>query len=94
MCKKYKARQENFIHRRVAGSDILVPVGEAIATYKGIIEMNETAGVMWDLMKSPVTKAEMAEELQCCYGIDAGQASGDVEDLLELLVTRDMVECL
>ena len=44
--KTYQASQ-NFIHRKIADSDVLISVGSNIANFNGYIELNGSAADLW-----------------------------------------------
>ena len=49
--------KENFILRKIAGDDVVVPIGENIADFNGAITLNETAALLWKERISALTAA-------------------------------------
>lgn len=91
-CLKEKFQtSHNFIHRNIAGSDVLISVGENIANFNGYIQLNSTASFLWDAMKQPKTWDELEKSLQEIYGISQEEASLDVWDFVKELLEHDMV---
>ena len=91
MCKRYAARTENFIHRRVAGSHVLISVGANVANLNGFIELSESAALLWDFMKAARSEDELAACLYEEYEVDLDTAQTDVHELLGVLLENGMV---
>lgn len=87
----YKAKS-NYIHRKIAGNDVLITVGRNIANFNGYIELNSTASLIWDTLKSGATKEELVQLLMNTYNIDEKTASKDVDEYLGQLSEHEMVE--
>ena len=81
-----------YIHRKVAGADVLISVGGNVANFNGYIQLNPAASFLWDQMKAPATCEELAGKLAETFEIDFEQAREDVLDFLKELEDHDMVE--
>lgn len=81
----------NYIHRKVAGSDMLISVGENIANFNGYIEMNASAAYIWDSMKEPCTVRKLGLLLTEAFEISQVQAMEDVLEFVKELREHDMV---
>lgn len=81
----------NYVHRKVADSDVLISVGENIANFNGYIELNPSASLLWDAMSTPKTFDELCTELAEQYELTSEQAAADVQEFLELLQEHNMV---
>ena len=46
---------EGFVHRQVAGNDVLISVGANVANFNGYITLNPTASFLWDALTQPRT---------------------------------------
>lgn len=88
--KKYKA-SDNFIHRKIAASDVLISVGSNIANFNGYIEINESAAELWLKLQSPCRLTELEQVLEGKYGISHEVAVQDVLEFINLLKEHDMV---
>ncbi|MCI5699102.1 MAG: PqqD family protein [Lachnospiraceae bacterium] len=88
--KKYQASQ-NYIHRKIADSDVLISVGSNIANFNGYIEMNKSAVALWEALQAPCQLDELEKVLEDKYGITHENAVEDVLDFINLLQEHDMV---
>ena len=92
MGKTYKAKNDSFIHRRIAGNDVLVSIGGAISGFNGYMELNGTAAFIWDYIREPKTSGEVKAALLEEFEIDEQTAEKDIDEFLAMLSARRMVE--
>ena len=81
-----------FIHRKVAGNDVLISVGSNIANFNGYIELNSTAAALWDEMKEPKTCKELETYLEKTYDLQHGDAAEDVLEFIKELWQHEMID--
>ena len=77
--------KEGFILRQIAGEDIVVPIGNNIADFNGVIRLNESAAFLWRELQSEISKEELINSLIKEYEIDENLATNDVEGFLDIL---------
>ena len=90
MEQKYKAL-DHFIHRDIAGADVLISVGSNIADFNGYIQLNKTAAALWERLQEPCSQEELIQFLQEKYDITRECAGKDVRDFLDELREHEMV---
>lgn len=88
--RKYQA-SENYIHRKIADSDVLISVGSNIANFNGYIQINDSALALWEQLAEPSTLGQLEQVLKDKYGISHEQVVSDVIDFLKVLESHDMV---
>ena len=88
--KTYQA-SENYIHRKIADSDVLISVGSNIANFNVYIEINESAADLWAKLQQPSKLGELEQVLEEKYGINHEIAVQDVLDFIQLLKEHNMV---
>lgn len=79
-----------FIHRKVAGNDMLISTN--LAVFNGYIALNETSAFLWDQMNEPQTAEQLAESVVAQYEVTYHQALSDVTALLQAFVDRGLVQ--
>lgn len=89
--KTFQANK-NYIHRSVAGMNVLISVGENIANFNGYIELNGSALTLWKALAEPSTAESLENVLEEKYGVSHAQAAEDVGDFLRELKAHDMIE--
>ena len=87
----YRAKS-NFIHRKVAKRDILIPVADNVANFNGFIELNETAMFLWECLQNPCTGNKLCESIVEEYDVNPEKAAEDVRTLLTSYLDRKMIE--
>ena len=88
--KKYSAKN-TFIHRSIAGTDVLISVGENIANFNGYIELNKTAAYLWDCMNEPCSIEQLSNGLEETFRVPHETAVNDVIEFISQLLKHDMV---
>lgn len=88
--KKYQA-SEDYIHREVGGSDVLISVGANIADFNGYVELNKSAVLLWKKLQEPCKMDDLERVLEEKYGLKHEMAVQDVLDFINLLMEHNMV---
>ena len=78
-------RNSNFLLQDVAGTQVIVPVGEAVADFPGMITVNGTGAFIWQLLETEQTVQSLAEAMVAHYEVTTAQATADVEVFLAQL---------
>ncbi len=87
---KYQAKP-NFIHRKVAGNDILIPIAENVAKFNGFIELNPAAAFIWDSFAVPASANEIITALAAEFDIDKATAEADTKEFVSSLIEHSMI---
>ena len=93
MCQEETRYQalEGFIHRQIAGNDVLISVGANVANFNGYISLNPTASFLWDALAQPRSVDALTELLTEEFDVARETAQADVEQFLEMLLRNCMV---
>ena len=78
-------RNENFILRQTADLTIILPVGEASVHFPGMISVNETGAMLWELLRAPCNAQSLALEFTRVYEVELERARRAVDVFLEQL---------
>ena len=78
-------RNEDFLLREVAGSQVLVPVGKAVGGFAGIITLNDSGIQLWNALAIEQTTEQLAELLMEKYAVSLEQATLDAEKFVKNL---------
>ena len=84
--------KKGFILRKVANENVVMPIGKASMLLNGIIKLNESSVLLWNLLKDGAEKADLVAALQNEYSIDAAQAEQGVEAFLAPLLKVGCIE--
>jgi len=80
--------KEGFIVKNIAGSIVVVPVGEEAVKLKGLIHLNATSAFLWNKLESDISFESLVEAFALEYAIDLETARTDVTDFLNVLKQR------
>ena len=84
--------KEGFIVRTVAGSNIVLPIGEQTVAFDGIMTINETGMFLWKLLIKGAEREELVKAILDEYEVTEQIASRDVDLFIEKLVGAGLVE--
>lgn len=84
--------KDGFVKREIAGSYIVVPVGNTIEEFNGMITLNESGSFFWDCFKKDITLEQAVKMVTNEYDIDPQTAAKDIENFIELLKTNNLLE--
>lgn len=84
--------KDGFAKRDIAGSIIVVPVGEAAQEFNGMITLNESGSFFWDCFKNDITIDEAVELVCNEYDVDRDRARADVEKFVNMLKDNNLFE--
>lgn len=78
--------------RKVADTYVVVPVGDAVAEFNGMINLNEAGAFLWQLLESETTAEQVVEGLLQQYEVDEATAKRDVDNFINELKTAKLLE--
>ena len=76
---------ENFALRQVAGTWVVMPLGDATLDFNGMMTLNDTGAFLWNALEQGNDKNALVDALTAEYAVNAEQAAADVEEFLERL---------
>ena len=84
--------KKGFTVRNIAGSDIVVPVGNAEKIFNGMITLNESGAFFWNALLKDTTFDEVVKKVTSEYDVDEERAKADVEKFIEQLRENNLIE--
>lgn len=73
---------ENFVIRQIADEYIIVPIGENVLNFNGMITVNEIGRFIWEQLQEDLTKEEVLKRIIGEYEVDEQTASTDLDEFL------------
>lgn len=83
--------KDGYILRKIAKTDIIVPIGNNIADFNGIISLNETAAFICNLLKEEISKGDLVSKLMEEFEVDEDLARNDIDDFIIKLAEHKMI---
>lgn len=84
--------KEGYLLREVAGQFLVVPAGSQAISFNGIITLNKTGKVIWEVLQSQTSKQAIIEALTHRFEVSIEQASQDVDAFLAVLQKHQLLE--
>ena len=84
--------KDSFILRKVAGSNVVLPMGASSAKFSGMLNLNETGVFLWENLKKDISEDDLVNTMLSEYNVGADQAREDVKDFLNTLRAAGVLE--
>ncbi len=78
-------RSSDFIKRKIGTRYVIVAVGEAARRFNGMLSINATGSVIWELLDKETDLPTLVAALTARYDIDEESAMRDVQAFLDAL---------
>jgi len=85
-------RSESVVARAVAGETLIVPVRAKVGDLASIYSFNGTGTLIWKLLASPKSVADLAMAVAQEYEVDPAQAECDVTSFVNEMKAVGLVE--
>ncbi len=82
--------KEGFMLKEVAGSYIVVPVGQV--DFTAMITVNETGAFLWELLQEGAELEALCAKMTAEYDIDRETAMRDIESFIKILSDNNLME--
>lgn len=82
--------KEGFMLKEVAGSYIVVPVGQV--DFTAMITVNETGAFLWELLQEGAELETLCAKMTAEYDIDGATAMRDIESFIKILSDNNLME--
>ncbi|MBE6986958.1 MAG: PqqD family protein [Ruminococcaceae bacterium] len=76
---------ENFALRQVAGTWVVMPLGDATLDFNGMMTLNDTGAFLWKALEQGSDKEALVAALTAEYAVDAERAATDVAEFITML---------
>lgn len=84
--------KNGFVVREIAGQSVVVALGEASKAFNGIIKLNETGRIIWDMLTEGAEKSDVVEAILADYEIDRATVENDVDTFVATLKENNILE--
>lgn len=80
-----------FILRTIADEHLLIPVGEAAISVKGLIALSESGALLYEKLKNGCCRADLIAALLAEYEVSEAEAAEDTEAFLNQMRQLNML---
>jgi hypothetical protein len=84
-------QQRSYVTRQIAGETLIVPVTGHVMDLEAIYVLNPVASRIWELLRSPITREQIAGSIAREFEVSLQTASDDVAEFVESLRSRGLI---
>lgn len=85
--------KDGFMLREIVGTWLVVPIGERVVDFNGMITLSDTGAFLWNIMsEKDCSEEELISALLSEYEVDRVITEVDVRDFLETLEAMRIIE--
>ena len=84
--------KEGFVLREVANQAIVIAVGKASKSFKGMIKMNQTSKDIWNYIQKGLDVEDIVLEMKKKYDVDETVIRKDVLYIISVLRENNILE--
>ena len=74
--------KSGFLLREIAGTHIVVPIGERVIDFKGMMMLNDLGEFIWEELQNDRTFDDILDSILESYEVDTDTARADLEEFL------------
>ena len=83
--------KDGFMLRQIAGTWLVVPIGERVVDFNGMITLSDTGAFLWKQLENETSSEELLSSLLSEYEVDEETAKADLAEFLEQLKSGDVL---
>ena len=84
--------KEGFVKRQVAGQNIVIALGEANKSFNGMINLNYSGSLIWDMLQSGCEREDIILAMLEEYDIERNIVERDVDNFIDSLKKANAIE--
>ena len=82
---------KEYVLRQIGDDYIIVPVGETVLSFNGMITVNETGAFLWEELVKGTNKGELLRTLMDNYEVTQEEAEKEIDEFLDVLYTNNIL---
>ena len=84
--------KSDFVLRKISDSYVVVPVGDSVVDFSGLINLNESGAILFKLLQNGAEEADLVDALLKEYKVDREVAEADVKKFVAKVKDTDILE--
>ncbi len=82
---------EGFVLKNIAGTNVVVPLGDNTVSFKAIITLNETGAFLWQQLETEKTPDDLLKAMLSEYAVDEATAKADILEFIDNLKKANLL---
>ena len=83
--------KDQYILKKIAGKNIVVPIKEEAVNFNGIITLNETSTFLFEKLKNEITIDELVSLMVNRYDVEEKIARKDIIEFIDILTKKGLI---
>lgn len=84
--------KDGFMLREVAEQWVVIPLGERVVEFNGIMTLSESGAMLWKEMEKEVLEEDLLRALRREYDVDEEMAKSDIAEYITYLREKSLLE--
>jgi hypothetical protein len=84
--------KSGYILREIADTYIVVPVGERVISFKGMMTLNRSGAYIWECLKNEITYENLLQKILDKYEVSKEIAAEDLDEFLAKARVNGVIE--
>ena len=84
--------KKGFVVREIAGKSVVIALGEASKTFRGMIELNGTARIIWDMLSEGKEREDIIQAIVDQFEVEPEVAAADIDRFIEALAGANILD--
>lgn len=83
--------KDGFILRQIVGSWVVIPLGQRVVEFNGLMTLNESGALLWKRLETGAEMCELVKAITDEYSIDAETAERDIKEMLDKIISKGLI---
>lgn len=84
--------KKGFMLREIVGQWVVVPLGDRVVEFNGIMTLSESGALLWRILENDVMEEVILQAVLKEYDIDEETARIDIQEFIMTLKEKDLLE--
>lgn len=82
---------KEFVLREIAGDYVIIPTGQTVLEFNGLITVNEVGVSLWNMLQEEVTEDDLVAGILKEYEVEEDIAREDIREFIQTLVEGNIL---
>ncbi|WP_040412432.1 PqqD family protein [Desulfosporosinus sp. OT] len=83
--------RDGFMLREIAGQWVVVPLGEKVVEFNGIMTLSQSGALLWQVLEKNASEEDLVEVILKEYTIDKETAETDVREFVSIIREKNLI---
>ncbi|HOI25613.1 MAG TPA: PqqD family protein [Caldisericia bacterium] len=83
--------KDGFMLREIAGNWVVVPIGQRVVDFNGLMTLNESGVLLWKKLEHGASREELISSILDEYDVETAIAENDVDEFVNGLKDKEII---